>query len=186
MSNLSSSGTDKTGSSKKPTSPARNIIGLVVLIAVAVVGWFQYSAVLGYNAAVKALEARAKDEEKGLLSNQEAASLFGKSPDGPGSDFQDGIVTYTKKTYTWRGLLKSYTLTAFYTKGAEPGLHHYETEGEKYTPPAPVSSKPRTTAEAPGRARGEGPAKAADPAPAKSTDPAAPKTTDPAPADAPK
>jgi len=183
MSDLSSSAAKPTGSPKKRVSPARNVIGLVVLLVVLAAGWFQYSAVLGYNAAVKALAARMNDEEKDLLSDQEATSLFGKSPDAPGTDVKDGTVSYTKKTYTWRGPLKSYTLTAFFTKGADPGLHHYEPEGAKYTPPPPVSSKRNTTsAEAPGKSRGQGPTKAAAPVPTKATAPVPTKTTEPAPA----
>ena len=39
---------------------------------------------------------------------------------------------FTKKTYTWKGVLKQHTLTAYYTKEKEPHLHHFETEGSKY------------------------------------------------------
>src|SRR5205823_11505794 len=98
MSDLSSSDTGKPGSPKKRVSPARNLIGLVVLLAVLALGWLEYSAKSGYNAAVKALNARSQDEEKDLLAVQEAANLLGKSPDGPGSDLQDGHRTFTKKT----------------------------------------------------------------------------------------
>ena len=70
MSDLSSSDTGKPGSPKKRVSPARNLIGLVVLLAVLAVGWLEYSAKSKYNAAVKALEARSQDEEQGLLTVQ--------------------------------------------------------------------------------------------------------------------
>jgi hypothetical protein len=116
-------------SPKKPVSPARHIVGLVVLLAVCAVGWIEYSAVSGFNAAVNALNTRAQDEEHGLLSVQETESLLGKTPDGPGTDVQEGSRTFTKKTYTWRGLIRSHPLTAFYTKDAEGHLHHFETAG---------------------------------------------------------
>src|SRR5439155_25143379 len=143
MSDPSSSGTGKPGSSKKRTSPARNLIGLVVLVAVLAVAWLEFSAKRAYNAAVTALDARTQDENKGLLAVPEAENLLGKPADGPGSDFQDGNRVFTKKTYTWRGLLKPYTLTAFYTKGVEPGLHHFVTEGATDTPePAAPAGTP--------------------------------------------
>ncbi len=74
---------------------------------------------------------------------QEAETLLGKSPDGPGIEVEDNGRTFTKKTYTWRALLRPQTLTAFYTKEATPHLHHFETQGAKYVeepnarPPVP-------------------------------------------------
>jgi hypothetical protein len=139
MSDLSSSGTEKPSSSKRKVSPLRNAIGLVVLVTVIVVGGLQYSVKRGYNTAATALNERMQEEEKDLLGEQEAENLLGKSADGPGSDFRDGFREFTKKTYTWRGLLKSYTLTAFYTKSVNPALHHYETDGAK------LASEPDST-----------------------------------------
>ena len=55
----------------------------------------------------------------------EAETLIAKPADGPGVEVKEPNATFTKQTYTWRGLLKSYTLTAYFTKGAEPGLHHF-------------------------------------------------------------
>jgi hypothetical protein len=129
MSDLSSSAPGKAATAKQPVSPARNIIGLVVLVAVVAVGWLQYTARAGYNAAVTALDERLKDEDHGLPSQTDAEKLIDKQPDDAGSAVQEGGATYTMKTYTWRGLLKSYTLTAYYTKQGEPALHHIKTEG---------------------------------------------------------
>jgi hypothetical protein len=152
MSVPSSPGSETTGAPKKRVSPARNILGLVLLLALVAVVWLEYSAKFGYNGAVKALEARTLDEEKGLMDVQEAETLLGKSPDGPGVDFEDSGRIFTKKTYTWRALLRPQTLTAFYTKEATPHLHHYETEGAKFVPdenpPAPrvtIEKAPDTT-----------------------------------------
>jgi hypothetical protein len=134
MSEPSPAQSESPSTPKKGVSPARNIIGLIVLIAVATVGWFEYSAKSGYNAAVNALDARSQDENKGLATVQEADGLLNKLPDGPGTDVTEGSVTFTKKTYTWRtwrGLLKSYVLTAFFTKEKDPHLHHFATEGAK-------------------------------------------------------
>ena len=63
MSDPGSTGNEKTGSSKKKISPVRNVVGIVVLVAVIVAGFFQYSAVFAYNRAMKALDARSQDEE---------------------------------------------------------------------------------------------------------------------------
>src|SRR5205814_496918 len=134
--------TGKTDTSKKPISPVRHIIGLVVLIAVLAVGWLEYSANRGFNAAVNALNARTQEEEKELLTVQEAESLLGKQPDGPATDAQEGGRIFTKKTYTWRGVFRSYPLIAFYTKEKDSHLHHYETEGAHLAagPPAAGSN----------------------------------------------
>jgi hypothetical protein len=134
MSEMSSSDIENTLPAKKKVSPARNAIGLVVLIVVVIIGCFQYAAFFGFKAAVKALDTRMGAEDKDLVSEQEAESMFGRSPDGPGSDFQDRTGDFTKKTYTWWGPLKSFTVTAFYAKRANPFLHHYETEGAKLEP----------------------------------------------------
>ncbi len=174
MSDPTTAGNDKTGPSKKPVSPARNAVGVVVLIAVLAVGWIQYSAQSAYTAAVNALNERTQDENKGLMTVSEAETLIAKPADGQGVDIKEENATYTKQTYTWRGLLKSYTLAAYYTKGAEPGLHHFETEGAKYTPetpaavPVPAVSTRATT-------KGGRPASRTGPD-AKSSDPSAAKT----------
>ena len=132
MSDPSSVGPEKSSPPKKPISPARNIAGLVILAAVLVVCWFEYSAVLGFNAAVKALETRTQNEEQSLASVTEAEELLGKAADGPAEEFKDGPWNFNKKTYTWKGVLKQHTLTAYYTKEQVPLLHHFETEGSKY------------------------------------------------------
>jgi hypothetical protein len=145
MSNPSASEPSKPGSSKKPISPARNIIGAVALVALVGVAWLEYSALFRYNSAVKALRARSQDESKDLMTVQEAETLMGKSPDGPGTDFEDVTQTFTKvslpltkKEYTWRGVFKSHTLTAYYTKSKNAHLHHFETERAKLeSEPAP-------------------------------------------------
>jgi hypothetical protein len=130
--------TAQPASTKKPISPARHGVGLVILIAVLAFGWLEYSAKRGFNRAVDALNERTKDEEKELLTVQEAESLLGKQPDGPATDAQDGGRVFSKRTYTWRGVLRSYPLIAFYTKEKDSRLHHYETEGAQLAaePPA--------------------------------------------------
>jgi hypothetical protein len=158
----------KTSPPKKPISPARNIIGVILLVAVVGVGILQYAQLLGYNAAVKALDTRAQDENAELMTVQEAEGLLAKGPDGPGTDFDDGNFHFLKKTYTWSGLLKSYTLTAYYTKAKDSRLNHYETDGAKL-PPRPAA-KPLP----PGHSR-SAPTKGASQTPKKPADTAEPK-----------
>jgi hypothetical protein len=148
MSDVTSSETERAVPPKKSVSSTRNFIALLVLLAVAALGWIEYSAKSAYNAAVTKLDARTQDENKGLVSVQEAETMLGKEADTPGTDIHDTLRDYTRKTYSWRGLLKPYTITAFYTKGANPYLHHFETEGAK--PPAePVIGENPTTSATP-------------------------------------
>ena len=119
---------------KKGVSPARNAIGVVALIVAGGIAWFEYSAKIGYNSAASALDKRTQDEHNGFLTPQEAETLMGKLPDDAGSDVQVNNMTFTKKSYTWKGLFKSYTLTAFYTKNQDARLHHFQTSGAQFTP----------------------------------------------------
>ena len=137
MSEPSSVGPEKTVPAKKPVSPARNIIGLIVLVGVLVV---RLVSSISETAASMRPWRHSKlglqDEDKDLMTVQEAENLLGKEADGPAVDFQEGVWNFDKKTYTWRGLLKNYTLTAYYTKEKDSRLHHYETEGSKYELPS--------------------------------------------------
>lgn len=139
MSGPSSSTPGTASPAKQPVSPARNIIGVIILIAVVVIGWLEYSAKAGYNAAVTAVNQRLEDEEHGLPTQTEIEEKIGKAPDDAGSDVQEGGATFAKKTYTWKGLISSYSMAAYYTKDKQPALHHIEA-GEKYQPQAPPAS----------------------------------------------
>jgi hypothetical protein len=127
MSNPKASRTGKKSSSRKGRFPTRNVISLVVLLVVVAVGWIQYSALGGYNSAVKSLDELTKADDQGLLTIEEAEKRIGRSPDGPGISSKEGDRTIIKMTYTWRGLLKSYKLTAVYMKESDIRLLRYET-----------------------------------------------------------
>ncbi|HZW31975.1 MAG TPA: hypothetical protein VFF52_14790 [Isosphaeraceae bacterium] len=182
----------KTDASKQPISPVRHAIGLVVLVAVLAIGWLEYSARRGYQTAVNALNERTQEEDKELMTVQEAENLLGKQPDGPPTDAEDGGRVYSKKTYTWHGLIRSYPLAAFYTKEKDARLHHFETEGAHLAaaPPATgVNEPPPPLAgahPAPPAAAGAHPAPPAaaeahpGPPPAAKTPPAPPPTPSPA------
>ena len=128
---------EKSVPAKKPISPVRNIVGLIVLAAVVVVGVIEYSAYFGHRWAAAALKARVENDEKDLMTMQEAETLLGNSGDAPAADDKGNPYGLSKKTYTWRGVLKQYTLTAYYTKEKEPHLTQYETGGDKVERPAP-------------------------------------------------
>ena len=191
MSEPSPSAPGKAGPSKKPVSPARNAISLVVLIAVVVVGYFEVSAKMGYTAAASALDKRLQDEDHGLPTMPEAEKLIGKQADDAGSDYQEGPLKLTKKTYTWKGLIGSYTLAAYYTKQQEPALHHIEA-GEKFQPqPPPDDARGRRQiGDADGRAQeaprggGQGPREGDTQGPRREGQDAEPKPDDKPKADA--
>jgi hypothetical protein len=139
MSDSSSSGPPVTSPPKKGVSPARNAVGIIALIAVLAVLYFEYSARSAFTNAMNALNARIGDEEKSLATVEEAEGLLGKQPNGPGVDVKGtDEQMYIQKTYTWPGVIRSYTLVAFYTKESKPGLHHVEPEGQKLV----IESKP--------------------------------------------
>ncbi len=154
MSEPSTSEPVKAGPAKEPVSPVRNIIGLVVLVAVVAFGWFEYSAKARYNSVVNALNDRMAKEDLGLMTQAEAEQAIGKAPDDAGGDAQVGGFDYTRKTYTWKGLIKTYTLAAYYTKDREPSLHHIEA-GETFDPEA--NNRPALAEAAPGPPSSSGP-----------------------------
>jgi hypothetical protein len=132
MSQPGSVGPEKTVPAKKPISPARRIVSLILLAGVIGFGCVEVIPKWGYNAAVAKLEARTAEENKDLMTMQEAEALMGKAADGPAVDFRQNNFDFSKKTYTWNGLVWHYTVTAFYTKEkTTPHLHHYATEGKE-------------------------------------------------------
>ena len=132
------------------------------------VGAIEYSAYFGHKWAVSALNTRAADEDKELMTISEAEKLLGKEPDGPAAEFKEGVWNFDQKTYTWSGLLKKHTVTAYYTKGKDARLHHFESDGAKFEP-TPVQTlevstqkqQPPPGAAGGGGSRGKGTSKTA-------------------------
>ncbi len=193
MSEPGSVGPEKTAPAKKPVSPARKIFSLIVLAGVIAFGCVEVIPKWGYTAAVAKLQARTAEEDKDLMTMQEAEKLIGKDADGSAVDFQEGSRTLAKKTYTWNGLLWHYTLTAHYSKEKEPHLIEYKTEGAEIpaqptvTPPSVPATKGAgrsTTKGESGKTGGKAaaaspPSNAADsksPSPAPSDKPTEPKS----------
>lgn len=105
---------------KKPISPARNAVAVVLLVAFSAVAYMEWNANRQSGAAIAKLnQALARDEDGvDLLSKEQVEDMIGRRPDGPGVD-QDGAL---KVTYTWKGAIRKYPLTTFYTKLSPPKL----------------------------------------------------------------
>lgn len=108
---------------KKAISPARTVIGLVLLVAFTIVAFLEVSAIRGYNDAVGKLKAALEKEEAGLLSRTEVETMIGRSADGP-------VVTEKAApvSYTWRGALRRHRITAVYNDEKTPRLLSYSTD----------------------------------------------------------
>jgi hypothetical protein len=112
----------KTGrGGKKKVSLLRNVISTVLLVTFATVAVLEFQANRGYNAALKALVAKMpsdEDTDAGLLPMVEAEKLIGRAADGPAVKEENLL----KKTYTWRGAVRTHKLVAFYSVGDPSGL----------------------------------------------------------------
>ncbi len=104
----------------KTVSPVRNAVAVVLLVAFSAVAYLEWNANRQAGSAIAKLNrALAKDEDGGdLLSKEQVERMIGRGPDGPGVD-QDGAL---KVTYTWKGAIRKYPLTTFYTKLSPPKL----------------------------------------------------------------
>jgi hypothetical protein len=112
------------GRAKPKFSPARNVVAVVLLVAFAAVAYLEWNANRQSGAAIARLsQALARDEDGGdLLTKEQVEGMIGRRPDGPGVE-QDGA---TKVTYTWKGVIRKYPLTTFYTKQDPPKLLRIE------------------------------------------------------------
>ena len=102
----------------KGVSPARNAVAVVLLVAFSAVAYLEWNANKESGAAIARLnQAMARDEDGGdLLTKEQVEGIIGRGPDGPGVE-QDGSM---KMTYTWKGAVRKYPLTAFYTTKQDP------------------------------------------------------------------
>ncbi len=108
----------ETEKPKPKVSPGRNIVGLVLLIALSAIASLEFLAKKGHDAAVVKLEKALAKEDGELLPEKEAEKLIGKAPDGPGVK----TTGRTRKTYTWRGVFRKHVLKVDYTQGTLPAL----------------------------------------------------------------
>lgn len=116
---------------KGKVSPARNVVGFVLLVAFTGAAIFEVMANRGYNSAVTKMEKRLpKDEsdpsdKNSVLPTQvEAEKLIGKSPDGP--LVKEG--TEQRATYSWQGLRRKYALNVYYTNDKMPSVIRIDTQ----------------------------------------------------------
>lgn len=105
------------------TTLARNLAGLIWLIVLLIVMAWELSATLGYNAAVGMADPVQLRREGGEIARAEFEKRIGKRPDGPIQD----IGGQDRATYTWRGVFRSHTLTAFFERDADQTLLNVET-----------------------------------------------------------
>ena len=107
---------------KKKVSPARNAIGLVLLVAFSAVAYLEWDANRRSSAGIARLNRALAEEEGDLLSMEQVEGLLGRGPDGPGvAEGQE-----KKVTYTWRGVFRKYPVVAVYTNKSRPALLRIE------------------------------------------------------------
>jgi hypothetical protein len=107
---------------RKGVSPARHLVGLIVLGVVGVAGFVEVRNMLGFNEAVRQLDKHLGNENEELLLRPDAEKLIGIAPDGP----PEPAGNEDKVTYTWHGLIKQHRLTAYYTRVGKPALLRIE------------------------------------------------------------
>jgi hypothetical protein len=97
---------------KRP-SLVRDAIGLVALVAAAVVGILEMRARSGAIQAVKRLEEAHDAVEANrfapALTKERVQTILGRPPAGP--DVVEGY--HDRQTYVWRGVFRRYTLRDF-------------------------------------------------------------------------
>jgi hypothetical protein len=107
---------------KKKVSPARNAIGLVLMVAFSAVAYLEWDANRRSSAGIARLNQALANEEGDLLSMEQVGGLLGRGPDGPGvAEGQE-----MKVTYAWRGVFRKYPLVAVYTNKSQPALLRIE------------------------------------------------------------
>jgi len=102
---------------QQKTSIVRNVIGLVALVAVAVVGILEVRARSGAIQAVKRLEDAQDDLETNrfapALSKEQVQIILGRPPTGP--DVEEG--PFEMQIYVWNGVFRKHTLRAVFSGG---------------------------------------------------------------------
>jgi hypothetical protein len=122
-------GTKGRGTAKvKKVSPARNIVGAVLLVTFSGIAILEFYAKNGFNQAVAALERRLpKDSDARVIelpSRVEAEKILGRKADGP--LVNEGAEQ--RATYTWRGPVRKHMVTAYYTTDKAPSLVRISTD----------------------------------------------------------
>ena len=121
-------GAPPTTKASSKVSPTRNIASIVLLIVLLAVGGLEITALFRFKNAVNALNAALEDNVSDLISRPRVEELIHKTADGPDADGDFGRKV---ATYTWRGAIRSHTMTVQYSSGTEPGLIDFVVEGEE-------------------------------------------------------
>ena len=117
---------------RKKVSPARNAVGVVLLVGFTTVAILEYKATRDYSAAVRKLD-RAMGSANGLMPINEVEAMLGRKPDGPPT-MDEGR---KRMTYTWPGVVRpllvrlgavpANALTAYYNNDKTPKLLTFTT-----------------------------------------------------------
>jgi hypothetical protein len=107
---------------KKQVSPARDAIGLVLLVAFSAVAFLEWDANRRSNAGIAELNEALAKEEGDLLSMEGEEGLLGRGPDGPGVPEGREL----RVTYTWMGVFRKCPVVAVYKGGDRPALLRIE------------------------------------------------------------
>lgn len=124
----------ETAAGRAKVSPARNILGVILLILFSTTAVMEFLANRRFSTAVDAIQKRMPKEPSSgsaivedLPTQVETETILGRSPDGPLVS-EDGN---QKATYTWQGLLRKHVLTAYYTNALKPHLIRVATDGNR-------------------------------------------------------
>lgn len=111
----------------KKTSTARNVVGLILLLAIGGAGISELWANRSYNAAVARLNERlGKNDPEAIEENptrDEVNAILAKAPN-PGGESK------AKASYTWNGVFRKYTLTVEYEDQEPYHFTSFTTGGE--------------------------------------------------------
>lgn len=113
---------------KAKVSPARNIIGLVLLIVCAAAAAVEILATRGYNAAVAHLEKiipqDSTDPTAKKVPRADVERLIGKAPSGELKKLGGGE---EEALYVWQGL-RRHAVKAYYESQAPENIIRFETQ----------------------------------------------------------
>jgi hypothetical protein len=109
----------------KKVSAIRKVISPILLVAATAVAVLEFRAFYAVDRAVKRLESAQEEDKRNkresTITKERVQALVGRAPVGPGE--KDGMIE--KEVYVWRGLFRTYHLTASYEGGDEPRMVNF-------------------------------------------------------------
>lgn len=125
------------GKAKPKVSPARNVIGLVLLVVFGGAAVAELMAYRGHSSAITTLQGMLPKDDKGRTIEDPYTKVEGRPTQAaaekaigltgaPAKLKDDGVEQYA--TYNWKGLFRAYKLNVYYTKDTPPALVRVSTE----------------------------------------------------------